>query len=699
MISYFATSHLAGRRVAAGAAWCRAALLFFLLLLGAPIARAQNACPAPAPAGCPEPFRVVDAGTGQEVRTLQVGCPVRFVQAACRPATAPALLYYQVVPGMNAIPVNCLPTTAAGVATYVPTGADVGPVTVFELSNVSTSTGATGVAYIRNYQVINPAPPAFAVAACAGSTALLTITDAVFDQYTIQVNGGAAQTLTSRQPVQVPIVPGAANTFVLTGSFAGSSCGTSNTQTITLPLAQTPVLARLTRPAGSATGGPGQFDLAQVPAGFAYALQAEVPTAPGTYRTVAAVPVAAGASTASITLDPTPAGRYRLARTDACGNVATSNEVVTLGLSGTANNNRNTLVFTSYGPVASYTLARTDNQLTVTLPGTSTGYDDARVQCGTAYTYRLTATLAGGGQTVSNPFSLTALSSTPPPTPLVVPSFDLRNGVVVTALPGAGAAAFAAGGQLSISRQAGGAAPVPYPTFSTGKAGVPSRAVRDSTALATLLAAPPCYAATLRDTCGNVSAAGPSACPALLTVEAADPDGLTARLRWSAFQGLGGPAAGATYRVLTLGADGTVLATRAATTALTYTDPTPPTDRQILRYRVEASGAGLPAGLVSYSNVGTLTRRPRFVLPTAFTPNGDGLNDVLELKGRYLQNFTFIVVDRNGQEVFRATDRAQTWDGSIRGHAPVNAAYVWRLDLRGEDGQTLRQTGTISILK
>jgi gliding motility-associated-like protein len=118
-----------------------------------------------------------------------------------------------------------------------------------------------------------------------------------------------------------------------------------------------------------------------------------------------------------------------------------------------------------------------------------------------------------------------------------------------------------------------------------------------------------------------------------------------------------------------------------------------------LRYRVVASGAGLPVGTLSYSNVGTLTRRPRLVMPTAFTPNGDGLNDVLELKGRYLQNFTFIVVDRNGQEVFRSTDRAKTWDGSINGHAPVNAAYVWRFDLLGEDNQPLRQTGTITILK
>ncbi len=119
----------------------------------------------------------------------------------------------------------------------------------------------------------------------------------------------------------------------------------------------------------------------------------------------------------------------------------------------------------------------------------------------------------------------------------------------------------------------------------------------------------------------------------------------------------------------------------------------------MLRYRVEVSGAGLPPGTVSYSNVATLARRPRLVVPNAFTPNGDGLNDVLELKGRYLNSFSFVVIDKNGQEAFRATDRTQTWDGTIRGHAPVNGAYVWRLTMRDETGQEFSQTGTVTILK
>jgi gliding motility-associated-like protein len=676
--------------------------LLLLLWLSALAARSQNACPTPPPANCPEPFRVVDAGTGQEVRTLTAGCPVRFVQAACRPATRPDLLYYQVVKGTNAIPPNCLPTTTAGITTYVPTAADVGPVTVFELSNPdpSSGTGGAGVAYIRNYQVVSPIPPGFTVAACANSTALITLLNSGYSQYTVQVNGGAPQPLTT-QPV--PIAPGVANTFVVTGSVAGSSCTQSTSLTLTLPVAQAPMLARITRTSAAASGGPAQFDLAQVPAGFTYALQAQ--TAGQPYQTVPGAPTSGTSNTATLTLAQVVPGRYRVVRTDACGNTAFSNEVPTLGLSGTADNGRNTLAFDLYGgaAVASYSLTRSDGTV-VTLGGSVSGYVDTNVQCGRTYEYRLTATLVGSGiigtrQTVSNTLPLTAQSTTPPPAPLLVASFDLRNRVVLTATPGAGATSFGAGGQLTISRQVRGAAPVAYPPLRTGSAGAASRSLRDSTALGTLLAAPPCYAATLRDTCGNISVASSASCPALLTVEAADPEGQSARLSWSAFQGPGSPAAAVTYQIVTLAADGTVLAVSAPLTGLTYLDSAPPSDRQILRYRVLASGAGLPTGTVSYSNVGTLTRRPRLVMPTAFTPNGDGLNDVLELKGRYLQTFTFIVVDRNGQEVFRATDRAQTWDGSINGHAPVNAAYVWRLDLQGEDGQPLRQTGTITILK
>jgi gliding motility-associated-like protein len=119
----------------------------------------------------------------------------------------------------------------------------------------------------------------------------------------------------------------------------------------------------------------------------------------------------------------------------------------------------------------------------------------------------------------------------------------------------------------------------------------------------------------------------------------------------------------------------------------------------VLRYHLKISGAGLPTGTFSYSNRASITRRLTITLPTAFTPNGDGLNDVLEVKGKYLDNYTFVVVDRNGQEVFRGTKRSETWDGTIKGHAPVLGAYVWRFQQVDEEGKTFTATGAVTILK
>nr|WP_277881357.1 gliding motility-associated C-terminal domain-containing protein [Hymenobacter cyanobacteriorum] len=103
--------------------------------------------------------------------------------------------------------------------------------------------------------------------------------------------------------------------------------------------------------------------------------------------------------------------------------------------------------------------------------------------------------------------------------------------------------------------------------------------------------------------------------------------------------------------------------------------------------------------MFSYSNVASVTRQPSLTIPTAFTPNGDGLNDVLEVKGRFLGNYTFVVVDRNGQEVFRGTQRSDVWDGRIAGRAPVLGSYVWRFQQPSDDGQPFVRSGAVTILK
>ncbi len=660
-----------------------AALLGWGLALG-PAGRVAAQCTINTPP-CATPFVAIDVATGQPVQALCVGRAVRF-DLGCGRTVAANLLYYNALPGTNATPSNCdfTPGKLAN-NTFTPTAA--GPVTISELANPAPgSGGGVGTVYVRNFQVFAATAPSFTLTPCLNNTVALSITGGGYDQYFAQANGGAlAGPFSAGTSVTLPAPAGASITVV--GRYlANGLCSGQATQVVpALAAPQTPVVSRLV--ASGTLPGALTFTVSGLPTGYVYDLQRANASSPGGWQRVQ--PVAAGST--SLALTAAPAGLYRLGRRDVCRtDSAFSAAVPTLTLNGTSLNNTNTLTWQAAGPVAGYTLLRNGAAL-ATLPATATSYADAAVTCGTRYTYQLQAAVAGGATTVSNEAAVQTVSALAPSPPLLNASFDLRNRLTLTATAASGAA-LPTDGQLRYSRQ-GGPGTLDFAAVPTA-----TDTLRDPADVAALLATPPCYTVRLQDVCGNTSAASPATCPVLLTVAAADPEGLTARLSWSAFQGPN-VSAGVQYRVLTLAPTGAVLATSPALTGLSYLDAAPPTDRQILRYRIEASGGGLPSGTVSYSNVASLTRQVRVAVPNAFTPNGDGLNDVLELKGRYLSGFTFVVVDRNGQEVFRATDRSQTWNGTIRGQAPVNGGYVWRFSQRDEVGQEFRQTGTVTILK
>ena len=226
----------------------------------------------------------------------------------------------------------------------------------------------------------------------------------------------------------------------------------------------------------------------------------------------------------------------------------------------------------------------------------------------------------------------------------------------------------------------------------------PARTRRDSLQTYSPAAAP-CYQVRFEDDCTNRSSDSAPFCPAVLAAELADPRGSSVRLLWSKLRGAPATTTQDTlrYRLLVLNPDNTVRNAVAVSSRGTYLDLLPPTDLQAVRYRLEVTGGGLPAP--SYSNIASAVRRLEAYVPTAFTPNGDGLNDVLEVKGRFLKTYTFTVVDRNGQEVFRGTDRTQAWDGRIRNEKPVQGAYVWRFEARDAAGQTVVQHGTVTILQ
>ncbi|RZM02656.1 MAG: gliding motility-associated C-terminal domain-containing protein, partial [Pedobacter sp.] len=88
-------------------------------------------------------------------------------------------------------------------------------------------------------------------------------------------------------------------------------------------------------------------------------------------------------------------------------------------------------------------------------------------------------------------------------------------------------------------------------------------------------------------------------------------------------------------------------------------------------------------------------------VPTAFTPNGDGLNDYLSpnnaIKADHLQ---FSVYNRWGQLVFESRDWRRTWDGKIGGIPQASGVYVWYLSFTHRDtGEKIFQKGTVTLIR
>lgn len=98
--------------------------------------------------------------------------------------------------------------------------------------------------------------------------------------------------------------------------------------------------------------------------------------------------------------------------------------------------------------------------------------------------------------------------------------------------------------------------------------------------------------------------------------------------------------------------------------------------------------------------VGSVTvkvvRGPDIYVPSAFTPNGDGANDILKVTAVGIRSFKeFLVVDRWGKTVFRTVDPSVSWDGA---GAPAGV-YVWMVAGVDINGRLVQKKGTVVLIR
>jgi gliding motility-associated-like protein len=87
------------------------------------------------------------------------------------------------------------------------------------------------------------------------------------------------------------------------------------------------------------------------------------------------------------------------------------------------------------------------------------------------------------------------------------------------------------------------------------------------------------------------------------------------------------------------------------------------------------------------------------VVPDAFTPNNDGINDVFyAFTNCQISNFVMIIYDRWGGKVFETTDINNGWNGTARGKALNTGVYVYTLSFN--DGfLTRKKEGSLTLIR
>lgn len=90
-----------------------------------------------------------------------------------------------------------------------------------------------------------------------------------------------------------------------------------------------------------------------------------------------------------------------------------------------------------------------------------------------------------------------------------------------------------------------------------------------------------------------------------------------------------------------------------------------------------------------------------FYVPTSFTPNGDGKNEIFLPKVRDVDSYQLDIFSRNGQLLFHTTDLNEGWDGRYMGKFVPDGVYVWRIKYSRvfNPNDLIPKEGTVTLIR
>jgi gliding motility-associated-like protein len=110
--------------------------------------------------------------------------------------------------------------------------------------------------------------------------------------------------------------------------------------------------------------------------------------------------------------------------------------------------------------------------------------------------------------------------------------------------------------------------------------------------------------------------------------------------------------------------------------------------------------ASAPAGCATTDTLYLkVVKGPEIYVPSAFTPNGDGMNDRFKIFPVGIAEMDFKIVNRWGQVVYASKNALDGWDGTINSNPQPAGTYIWMVIAKALDGTIIKKQGTMVLIR
>lgn len=549
----------------------------------------------------------------------------------------------------------------------------------------SGSSKLTKTDFIR--AVDNPTPQ-FSAATCENGDVFISIDDNVYDHY--EVDYGDGSTKDTIDPLSTTIKTYTTTTpmnITVTGFYDYTSCNNSTTISVT------PIINLIQKPGLTYVEGISPTSSEAYFTGESHLMY---------FTSTSDGPTGIQSNSSPFTISGTDSliefnginesTCYEITNFDACGNTIKSDLICSISLSALAINNQNEIDWNNYptSDLDEFTLFRND---IATVQGTGTSFTDTDVQCAREYCYFQKAQL---NQTVNGvpiyyqtpPSCVTSFSTdTPPAIQQLLVSIDSDNFTELVWSNPIGWDTSETFTPALFSLEYGNDTSDYFGSINSNSA--------DFEAYISLIDAQlniGCYRLNYTDACDNksITADGPNACAILLTGTRLLTGGY--ELTWT--RHLGFTDQSENYTIEWLDEDGSVFQNTSLSSSTTFTDLSPPSSVQKLRYRIKATSGQTAV----YSNIVSFDQRAVVFFPTGFTPNGDGQNDEFKPVGLFVQTYDMTIFNRWGETLFYTDNIDIGWNGKYMGKEVINGVYVYKTNYTDQNGTKTTRKGTIAVI-